>query len=192
MRAAKEIPQGQNAYEWIRALLGVAVSIIMVFTFAVRIVSVSGESMRETLQDGDRLLVVNALWCGDYRPGDIVIVGQAFSNQETIVKRVVATAGQTVDIDFETGSVYVDGVELDEPYIRERTYTPEGTEFPLTVPEGCVFVLGDNRNDSKDSRHIELGAVDTRKILGKAVWLLIPGKTAELDRRELSRIGSLN
>ena len=185
MRAAKEIPQGQNAYEWIRALLGVAVSIILVFTFAVRIVSVSGESMRETLQDGDRLLVVNALWCGDYRPGDIVIVGQAFSNQETIVKRVVATAGQTVDIDFETGSVYVDGVELDEPYIRERTYTPEGTEFPLTVPEGCVFVLGDNRNDSKDSRHIELGAVDTRKILGKAVWLLIPGRTAELECQEL-------
>ena len=109
MRAAKEIPQGQNAYEWIRALLGVAVSVILVFTFAVRIVSVSGESMRETLQGGDRLLVLNALWCGDYRPGDIVIVGQAFSDQETIVKRVVATAGQTVDIDFETGSVYVDG-----------------------------------------------------------------------------------
>ena len=192
MRAAKEIPQGQNAYEWIRALLGVAVSIILVFTFAVRIVSVSGESMRETLQDGDRLLVVNALWCGDYRPGDIVIVGQAFSNQETIVKRVVATAGQTVDIDFETGSVYVDGVELDEPYIRERTYTPEGTEFPLTVPEGCVFVLGDNRNDSKDSRHIELGAVDTRQSLGKAGWLLSPGKPAALDRRALSRRGRLD
>ena len=130
MRAAKEIPQGQNAYEWIRALLGVAVSVILVFTFAVRIVSVSGESMRETLQDGDRLLVLNALWCGDYRPGDIVIVGQAFSDQETIVKRVVATAGQTVDIDFETGSVYVDGAELDEPYIRERTYTPEGDISP--------------------------------------------------------------
>ncbi|MDX5024728.1 signal peptidase I, partial [Streptococcus suis] len=86
--------------------------VILVFTFAVRIVSVSGESMREILQDGDRLLVLNALWCGDYRPGDIVIVGQAFSDQETIVKRVVATAGQTVDIDFETGSVYVDGTEL--------------------------------------------------------------------------------
>ena len=105
---------------------------------------------------------------------------------------MVATAGQTVDFDFETGSVYVDGAELDEPYIRERTYTPEGVTFPLTVPEGCVFVLGDNRNDSKDSRHTELGAVDTRKILGKAVFVLIPGKTAELDQRELSRIGSLN
>ena len=81
---------------------------------------------------------------------------------------------------------------MEEPYIRERTYTPEGVTFPLTVPEGCVFVLGDNRNDSKDSRHTELGAVDTRKILGKAVFVLIPGKTAELDQRELSRIGSLN
>ena len=189
MRAAKEIPQGQNAYEWIRALLGVAVSVILVFTFAVRIVSVSGESMREILQDGDRLLVLNALWCGDYRPGDIVIVGQAFSDQETIVKRVVATAGQTVDIDFETGSVYVDGTELDEPYIRERTYTPEGVTFPLTVPEGSIFVMGDNRNNSNDSRDYRLGTVDTRYVIGKAVFLAFPGTDESTGERDFGRIG---
>ena len=189
MRAAKEIPQGQNAYEWIRALLGVAVSVILVFTFAVRIVSVSGESMRETLQDGDRLLVLNALWCGDYRPGDIVIVGQAFSDQETIVKRVVATAGQTVDIDFETGSVYVDGELLKEDYINELTFLEEGTEFPLTVPEGSIFVMGDNRNNSNDSRDYRLGTVDTRYVIGKAVFLAFPGTDESTGERDFGRIG---
>ena len=192
MRAAKEIPQGQNAYEWIRALLGVAVSVILVFTFAVRIVSVSGESMRETLQDGDRLLVLNSLWCGDYRRGDIVIVGGALREKEMIVKRVIATEGQTVDIDFDQGVVYVDGAALDEPYIREATHLQEGTEFPLTVPEDCVFVMGDNRNDSQDSRDAALGPVDVRKIVGRAVALVVPGKTAELDRREWSRMGILS
>ena len=189
MRAAKEIPQGQNAYEWIRALLGVAVSVILMFTFAVRIVSVSGESMRETLQDGDRLLVLNALWCGDYRPGDIVIVGQAFSDQETIVKRVVATAGQTVDIDFETGSVYVDGELLKEDYINELTFLEEGTEFPLTVPEGSIFVMGDNRNNSNDSRDYRLGTVDTRYVIGKAVFLAFPGTDESTGERDFGRIG---
>ena len=176
MRAAKEIPQGQNAYEWIRALLGVAVSVILMFTFAVRIVSVSGESMRETLQDGDRLLVLNALWCGDYRPGDIVIVGQAFSDQETIVKRVVATAGQTVDIDFEKGLVLVDGEPLDESAYIENGITTQYSDFtfPMEVPEGCVFVLGDNRPVSKDSRSKDVGMVDERYILGKAEWIVFP------------------
>ena len=90
--------------------------------------------------------------------------------EEPIVKRVIATEGQTVDIDFEAGVVYVDGEALDEPYINEPTYMEEGTEFPLTVPEGCIFVMGDNRNHSSDSRDSRLGTVDTRCVLGKAVF----------------------
>ena len=183
----------RGAYEWVQTLVYVVLAVVLLFTFVGRLSRVQGESMRETLQDRDLLLVLNGYLCGSYEAGDIVIAQRGdFNDGAPIVKRAIATEGQTVDIDFETGSVYVDGAELDEPYIRERTYTPEGVTFPLTVPEGCVFVLGDNRNDSKDSRHTELGAVDTRKILGKAVFVLIPGKTAELDQRELSRIGSLN
>lgn len=191
MRAAKEIPQGQNAYEWIRALLGVAVSIILVFTFAVRIVSVSGESMRETLQDGDRLLVLNAMLDNDYEYGDIVVLRKDTFLEEPIVKRVIATEGQTVDIDFVSGAVYVDGELLEEDYINEPTYVEEGTEFPLTVPEGSIFVMGDNRNHSSDSRSSDLGTVDTRYVIGKAVFLLFPGADEATGQRDFGRIGPI-
>ena len=148
--------------------------------------------MRETLQDGDMLLVLNDSLCGDYQPGDIVILRKAsFRDGKPIVKRVIATEGQTVDIDFEAGIVYVDGEALEEDYTRESTRTPEGLDFPITVPEGHLFVLGDNRNNSSDSRHPDLGAVDTRYIIGRALVLAFPGKTAEQDRREWSRIGVL-
>ena len=180
---------GRDLYEWMQALVCSVLVVVLLFTFVVRLIGVDGHSMVPTLQDGDRLLVLNALWCGDYRPGDIVIVGQAFSDQETIVKRVVATAGQTVDIDFETGSVYVDGTELDEPYIRERTYPPEGLTFPLTVPEGSIFVMGDNRNNSNDSRDYRLGTVDTRYVIGKAVFLAFPGTDESTGERDFGRIG---
>ena len=179
-------------YDWTRTLVGTVLAVVLVFTFAARIMLVDGESMRETLQNGDGLLIVNAQYCGVYRPNDIVIVRKAsFYNGKPIVKRVIATAGQTVDIDFDNGSVCVDGQELVEPYIRDTTHLQEGPTFPLTVPVGCVFVMGDNRNDSDDSRDPALGVVDTRYIIGRAVFLVFPGKTAELDKMEFSRIGSL-
>jgi len=179
-------------YDWTRTLVGAVLAVVVLFTFAARIMLVDGESMRETLQNGDGLLVVNAQYCGAYRQNDIVIVRkESFYNGEPIVKRVIATAGQTVDIDFDTGSVRVDGQELAEPYIRETTHLQEGTTFPLTVPAGCIFVMGDNRNDSDDSRDPALGVVDARYVIGRAVFLVFPGKTAELDKLEFSRIGSL-
>ena len=96
-----------------------------------------------------------------------------------------------MDIDFEAGIVYVDGEALEEDYIREPTWTPEGLEFPVTVPEGHIFILGDNRNNSSDSRHRDLGPIDTRMVTGKAVFLMVPGVTADLGAREWSRAGSL-
>jgi signal peptidase I len=165
---------------------------LLLFTFAVRLVNVDGPSMRETLQDGDMLLVLNSALCGSYDRGDIVIFQTPeFEDGQLIVKRVIATEGQTVDIDFVSGTVYVDGQPLEEPYIREPTWLDEGLEFPVTVPEDCVFVMGDNRNNSKDSRYAGLGPIDTRHIVGQAVVLALPGKTADLDRREWSRVGSL-
>ena len=179
-------------YEWVQALVTVVLCAVVVFAFAARLVLVSGPSMRETLQDQDCLVVLSPLLCGDYEAGDIVIIQrESFRDGEPIVKRIIATEGQTVDIDFDAGVVYVDGAALEEDYIRQPTYLEEGLEFPVTVPEGCVFVMGDNRNDSDDSRDPELGPVDTRQILGRAVFLLFPGVTADTDKRDFGRIGPL-
>lgn len=188
----EERQPGRSVYEWVQALVCSVLAAVLLFTFGVRIVGVSGASMRETLQNGDMLLVVNGILCREYRQGDIVIAAKAsFENGEPIVKRVIATEGQTVDVDFVNGVVSVDGTALSEPYIREETHLSEGTEFPLMVPEGCVFLMGDNRNDSRDSRDPLLGAVDTRNLIGRAVFLLVPGETAGLEDREWNRIGSL-
>jgi len=183
---------GRGIYDWAQTLVCSVLAAVVLFVFAARMVGVSGGSMRDTLQNGDLLLVVNGYLCGDYRRGDVVIAAKAeFESGEPIVKRVIATAGETVDVDFDLGVVYVDGEALEEPYIKEATYLSEGTEFPFTVPEGCVFLMGDNRNGSRDSRDPELGAVDTRCLIGRAVFLLLPGKTEELDMREWDRIGIL-
>lgn len=187
----KQVDRG--LYDWVQTLVCAVSAVVLIFAFGVRIVSVSGASMRETLQNGDKLLVVNRHLCGEYRQGDIVIFQRPdFEDGEQIVKRVIATAGQTVDIDFNAGAVSVDGEVLEEPYTREPTWLDEGLEFPVTVPEGCVFVMGDNRNDSKDSRYVELGSVDTRHIIGRAVLIAIPGETVGLERREWSRVGLLD
>ena len=172
----KTVVRGRDIYDWIQALVGSVLAVVLLFTFVIRLVGVDGHSMLDTLQDNDRLLVVNSLLYHNYQYGDIVILRKdgAFDN-EPIVKRVIAVGGQTVDIDFDEGIVYVDGAALEEPYIREPTYTAEGTEFPLTVPEGSVFVMGDNRNGSSDSRDYRLGTVDTRYVIGKAEFLLFPG-----------------
>ena len=179
-------------YEWVQALVTVVLCAVVVFAFAARLVLVSGPSMRETLQDQDCLVVLSPLLCGDYEAGDIVIIQrESFRDGEPIVKRIIATEGQTVDIDFVAGVIYVDGAALEEDYIRQPTHLEEGLDFPCTVPAGCVFVMGDNRNDSDDSRDPDLGPVDTREILGQAVFLLYPGMTAGTWERDLSRIGPL-
>ena len=186
----EKIP-GRDVYETVSSLVSALLVVVLVFTFLVRLMGVSGPSMIPTLQDGDRLLVVNSLLCGDYQVGDIVIARKETFDSKPIVKRVIATGGQTVDIDFEQGIVYVDGEALEEDYIREPTYTAEGTEFPLTVPEGCIFVMGDNRNDSDDSRDSTLGPVDTRCVLGRALFLVFPGRDYLTEQREFGRIGLL-
>ena len=169
--------------------LGAILAVVILFTFVIRLIGVDGHSMVPTLQDGDRLLVLNSLLYDDYQYGDIVVLRKDTFLDEPIVKRVIATAGQTVDIDFNTGSVYVDGALLKENYINELTYLEEGTEFPLTVPEGSIFVMGDNRNHSSDSRDSRLGTVDTRYVIGKAVFLAFPGPDERTGERSLERIG---
>ncbi|QUO37867.1 signal peptidase I [Dysosmobacter sp. Marseille-Q4140] len=187
---AREEKSGREAYEWVQALVCSVLAVVVLFTFVIRLIGVDGHSMVPTLQDGDRLLVTTSLLSGEYRYGDIVIIQKGtFADGDPIVKRVIATEGQTVDIDFANGIVYVDGEALDEPYINEPTYTDEGTEFPLTVPEGSIFVMGDNRNRSDDSRNAELGTVDTRYVIGRAVFLLFPGADEATGKRNFGRIG---
>ena len=181
----------QEVYEWVQALVFSVLAVVVVFTFGVRLIGVDGHSMVPTLQDGDRLLVLNAMLCGGYEPGDIVVLRKESFLPTPIVKRVIATAGQVVDIDFGSGVVYVDGQRLHEDYVSEPTFTPEGTAFPLSVPEGSVFVLGDNRINSTDSRDARLGTVDERYIIGRAVFLAIPGPDAATGARKYGRIGGI-
>lgn len=183
---------GREAYEWLRSCVECVLVIVLVFTFAVRMMGVQGPSMRQTLQQGDRLLVLNSLLVREYNAGDIVIARKDTFSDDPIVKRIIAVGGQTVDIDFTSGTVYVDGEALEEDYINDRTYTFEGTEFPLVVPEGSVFLMGDNRNMSTDSREPRIGTVDTRYLIGKAVFLIFPGPDSVTNQRDFSRVGVLS
>lgn len=182
---------GRDLYDWVQALVCSVLAVVLLFTFVIRLIGVDGHSMVPTLQDGDRLLVLNAMLDNDYEYGDIVVLRKDTFLEEPIVKRVIATEGQTVDIDFVSGAVYVDGELLEEDYINEPTYVEEGTEFPLTVPEGSIFVMGDNRNHSSDSRSSDLGTVDTRYVIGKAVFLLFPGADEATGQRDFGRIGPI-
>lgn len=187
--AGENTAEGRSLYEWVQALVCSVLAVVLIFTFAIRLIGVDGQSMVPTLQNGDRLLVVNSLLDDHFRRGDIVVLRKASFLQEPIVKRIIATAGQTVDIDFATGTVTVDGEVLDEPYVNELTFTEEGTGFPLTVPKGSVFVMGDNRNRSTDSRDTRVGTIDVRYIIGRAVFLAFPGPDSVSGAREFSRIG---
>lgn len=167
-------------------------SVLLVVMLLFRIVIVSGPSMMQTLQNGDRLIVLSNAVYKNPKAGDIIVASKdSFKDGEPIIKRVIATEGQKVDIDFKTGLVYVDDKVLYEPYINTPTNLYEGVDFPLIVDEGCLFVMGDNRNDSKDSRSVEIGLIDRREILGKAIFLVLPGVDPDTEKREFNRIGAL-
>ncbi len=159
-------------YDWMQSLVFALIICIIVFVFIFRIVDVSGDSMNPTLLNGDKLVVSDVF----YKPkqGDIVIFRKDEYKAEALVKRVIATEGQTIEIDFDRGRVYVDGERLDEPYIAEPTHNQLDFQGPQTVPEGCVFVMGDNRNASSDSRRAQIGMVDERLIVGKVLLRVFP------------------
>ena len=169
------------------------VTILLVFLLVFRVIVVSGPSMNTTLVHGDYLLLINSVFYKEPQQGDIVVAAKdSFHEGEPFIKRVIATEGQWVDIDFEAGVVYVNGTALDEPYANTPTNMYEGVDFPLMVDKGCVFVLGDNRNSSKDSRSIEIGLIDKREILGKAIFLFLPGRDPETEKIQFNRIGALS
>lgn len=166
-----------DLFFWVQALVAALVLLILLFTFVGRVITVDGNSMFPTLHHKDVLLVHNIRYTPEQ--GDIIVLTKDFSGYvgQPIVKRVIAVGGQTVRIDYEQDQVFVDGEAVDEPYLNEAVMNRPGgslTIDELTVPEGCVFVLGDNRNHSSDSRHVELGAIDQRYILGKAIMIIFP------------------
>ena len=178
---------------YLHDLVYMLAAVMLVFLLLFRMVIVSGDSMYATLWDGDWLLLISNVFYQEPEYGDIIVASKdSFNNGEAIVKRVIATEGQIVDIDFHTGTVYVDGAALEEPYTFTPTNCPEGMAFPLLVEENCIFVLGDNRNESKDSRHPDIGQIDKREILGKAVWLIFPGTDEGRQPRNFDRMGALN
>ena len=183
--------KGKELVEWLEVLCAAIIAVVIIFCFVFRIATIDGDSMNHTLHHKDRIIITNL----NYEPknGDIVVISRNVANSiedqslgnEPIIKRVIAVGGQMVDIDFETGEVYVDGKVLKEDYIGSPTNNNGDVEFPLYVPEGYVFVLGDNRGASLDSRFTvigENGLVDKRYVLGKAIFRFFP----------LNKIGALD
>ncbi len=167
--------------------------IMVIFLLVFRIVVVEGTSMNKTLLHGDYVLLLSNLFYQEPEYGDIVVISKnTYDDGAPIVKRVIATENQTVDIDFQTGEVFVDGMLLEEPYINTSTNTTGGMSFPLTVEEGCLFVMGDNRNKSKDSRYTDIGIIDEREVLGKAFFLVFPGTNGGEEKLDFDRIGALS
>lgn len=163
---------GNGLYEWVQCIVTALVACILIFVFLGRTIEVQGPSMQQTLTEGDRLIVSNFLYTPKY--GDIVVLRKQSFKEDPIIKRVIATEGQTVDIDFEAGFVYVDGVALHEDYTASLTYDPEDFVGPVEVPEGHIFVMGDNRNHSTDSRDSRIGVIDKRYVIGKALLRITP------------------
>lgn len=174
---ATEVPDieasGKDMYDWVQCLIVALIICVVFFAFFVRIIDVVGTSMNPTLNNSDKMLVSGLF----YKPkvGDVVVFKKdEYNPNKALVKRVIAVEGQEINIDFDRGIVYIDGQPIQEDYIAELTKTKEDFIGPKTVPEGCVFVMGDNRNMSTDSRKTEIGMVDTRLILGKAYMVIYP------------------
>lgn len=169
---AKRSGAASEAYDWIQCLVSALLICVLVFAFFVRIIGIKGSSMVPTFENRDSVIISNLFFEPQY--GDVVVLRKLSFQKEPIIKRVIATEGQTVDIDFNKGLVYVDGQVIDEPYIAEATHNRIDFDGKITVPENCVFVMGDNRNDSTDSRDNRISCVDRRYIMGKVLFRILP------------------
>lgn len=176
-----------SLFDMLQSVCAAVVFGILIFIFIFHVTTVRGSSMNDTLLGGDRLFTSDLFYTPEQ--GDIVIFRTPYYD-EPLIKRVIAVGGQTVDIDFQTGAVYVDGILQQEDYIKEPTRTSNGFSGPLTVPEGMLFVMGDNRNNSNDSRLPAIGCIDVRAVQGKAFFILMPGKD-DAGNRDWSRMGSV-
>lgn len=181
---SKRTPAFKEIFEWLDAVVISVIAVILLFTFIFRTVGIKGESMEDTLFENDHVVISNLFYSP--KQGDIVVISRNYSNlngdtnadDSPIIKRVIAVAGQDVTIDPSTGKVMVDDMVLSEKYIKEGGITTwgDGSTEPktITVEEGKIFVMGDNREDSLDSRYAQIGQVDTRYVLGRAIFRIYP------------------
>ena len=160
-------------YSLLSMILFIMVCVFALFTFALRLVSVSGDSMLPNVRDGEKIVVSNLLYTPDY--GDVVAIGRSASTENSIIKRVIALPGDEININFDTHLITVNGGVITENYKTAGAITEPGDRtYPLRVPEDSVFVLGDNRNNSKDSRFSSVGFIKLDEITGKALFKLFP------------------
>lgn len=175
--AAEETPercrkQWKIVYDAVATLETAVIILILLFSLVLRPAAVIGNSMLPSFSGGDRVACIHSF--SGYERGDVIIISHATRMDESIIKRVIAVGGDTVDIDFYKGTVSVNGQVLDEPYVNTPTNLSYDMTFPVTVPEGKLFVLGDNRNGSLDSRSTDIGFINENKVLGKVVFRFYP------------------
>ena len=169
----RELASRRDAYDWIQCLTSALIVCVLMFVFLFRVIDVKGTSMVPTLHNQDKMLVSGLF----YKPkkGDIVVFKKdEYDPNKALVKRVIATEGDVVNIDFDNGIVYINEEPIEDNYINDLTKTKLDFIGPQTVPEGCVFVMGDNRNMSTDSRKKEIGMVDSRLLIGRVYCVLFP------------------
>ena len=169
----KTVNWKREVWDWAKSLLWAVLIVAVVFGFIIKPVEVKGFSMEPTLNNQDRLIVYKLMYTP--KAGDVVILDENTGLDEALVKRVIATEGQTVNID-DQGYVKVDGVYIDEPYIAEPIAEDRRGDhkYPVEVPDGCVFVMGDNRNHSTDSRSVQVSFVPIDDVVGKVVFRILP------------------
>lgn len=158
----------ESIYEMASVVVSAILTVGIIFTFLFKISTVSGESMENTLYNGDKLIISAVTQDVEY--GDVVVVSQPNGYEKVLIKRVIAVGGQTVWFNEDTNKVVVDGKELDEPYIKEEMEFLLSMTKLYRVPEGKIFVMGDNRNDSADSRSELIGMIDERYVVGKVIY----------------------
>ena len=173
MKDAQAKKKGSAAYEWCESIAFAVAAALIVLAFGVGFSRVSGSSMYPTLVEGEQLLTRSFLY--EPQRGDVITTDALIDYGKPLVKRVIALAGDTVRIDAETGRVYLNGELLDEPYLPEGTFTTqEDLTQEITIPEGKVFAMGDNRDASLDGRSNAIGLIDERDILGEVIWCVSP------------------
>ena len=165
----KKISFTEAVYSFLSTLMLAICTVLLVFMLFFRIAVVDGNSMNPTLYHGDKIIISGFLYSPDY--GDIIVIGNGNSDAESIIKRIIALPGDTVDINFDSHIISVNGKPISEDYKLNGAISEQGdVEFPLTVPENSYFVLGDNRNNSLDSRYSSIGCIPSDSIIGKALF----------------------